>query len=64
MTGLTPNDYLLRLRVKKAQELLAQSRQSLTDVGLATGFSSGQYFSNVFRKYTGQTPREYQRGTR
>jgi len=61
ITGLTPNDYLLRLRVKQAQELLAQSRQSLTDIALATGFSSSQYFSNVFRKYTGQTPREFRR---
>ena len=61
ITGLTPNDYLLRLRVKKAQELLAQPGQSLTEIALTTGFSSGQYFSNVFRKYTGQTPRECRR---
>jgi len=56
VTGLTPNDYLLRLRVRKAQELLEHPIQSLT-----TGFSSSQYFSNVFRKYTGQTPRECRR---
>ena len=58
-TGLTPNDYLLRLRVEKAKELLARPGQSVTDIALATGFSSAQYFSNVFRKYAGQTPRDY-----
>jgi AraC-like DNA-binding protein len=58
-TGLTPNDYLVRLRVEKAKELLARPRQSVTDVALEAGFSSAQYFSGVFRKYSGQTPREY-----
>jgi AraC-like DNA-binding protein len=60
-TGLTPNDYLLRLRVDKAKELLAHPGQSITDVALESGFSSAQYFSGVFRKYAGQTPRDYRR---
>ena len=58
-TDLTPNDYLVRLRVEKAKELLARPRQSVTDIALETGFSSGQYFSGVFRRYVGQTPRAY-----
>ncbi len=55
-TGLTPNDYLQRLRVTKARELLADPARTITDVAFATGFSSSQYFSNVFRKYLGMTP--------
>lgn len=55
-TGLTPNDYLQRCRVERAKELLATTDGSITDVALETGFSSSQYFSNVFRKYTGTTP--------
>jgi AraC-like DNA-binding protein len=62
-TGLTPNDYLVRLRVDKAKELLARPQQSVTDIAMATGFSSAQYFSGVFRKYAGQTPREYRLST-
>jgi AraC-like DNA-binding protein len=61
-TGLTPNDYLLRLRVEKAKQLLADPGPSITDVALESGFSSAQYFSGVFRKYAGQTPREYRLG--
>lgn len=61
-TGLTPNDYLLRLRVEKAKELLARPGPSVTAIALEVGFSSAQYFSDVFRKYAGKTPREYRQG--
>lgn len=55
-TGMTPNDYLQRLRVNKARELLADPAHTVTEVAHAVGISSGQYFSNVFRKYAGTTP--------
>lgn len=57
--GLTPNDFLLRVRVERARELMADRRKSVTEVAFAVGFSSSQYFSTVFRRYTGQTPGEY-----
>jgi AraC-like DNA-binding protein len=60
-TGLTPNDYLVRQRINRGCQLLATSRQSVTDIALAIGFSSGQYFCNVFRKYTGMRPTDYRR---
>jgi len=56
-TGMTPNDYLQRLRVKEASAMLInQPGASITDVAFSNGFSSSQYFCNVFRKYTGTTP--------
>lgn len=55
-TGMTPNDYLQRLRVKKAGELLTRTGRTITEIAQATGYSSSQYFCNVFRKYTGTTP--------
>jgi AraC-like DNA-binding protein len=58
-TGMTPNDYLQRLRVNKARELLTCSTRTVTDIAHATGFSSSQYFSNVFRKYAGTTPSRF-----
>jgi AraC-like DNA-binding protein/mannose-6-phosphate isomerase-like protein (cupin superfamily) len=64
VTGMTPNDYYLRLRTEKAQQLLAGSAQPVTAIALETGFSSSQYFSSVFRKYTGQTPLEFRRSGR
>lgn len=59
--GLTPNDYLQRVRIEKAQDLLKQSDRSITEVAMATGFNSSQYFSTVFRRYTGHAPADYRR---
>jgi len=58
-TGMTPNDYLQRLRVSKARELLAGTKLTITDIAHDAGFSSSQYFSNVFRKYAGTTPSRF-----
>jgi AraC-like DNA-binding protein len=60
-TGLTPNEYLLRQRINRGCELLATTDQAVTDIALAIGFSSSQYFCNVFRKYAGMRPTEYRR---
>jgi AraC-like DNA-binding protein len=63
-TGLTPNDYLQRLRVEKAQEQLRKTTLSVTEIGLATGFSSAQYFSTVFARYTGVSPTAFRKGAK
>jgi AraC-like DNA-binding protein len=60
-TGLTPNDYLQRLRIETTQKQLRQTNLSVTDIGLATGFSSGQYFSTVFARYTGVSPTDFRK---
>ena len=56
---MTPNDYLQRLRLDRAREWLAEEGRSVTDIAFAAGFSSSQYFSHVFRKYTGLTPSRF-----
>lgn len=58
-TGMSPNDYLQRLRVNKARELLADPQRTITEIAFAVGFSTSQYFCNVFRKYTGTTPTNF-----
>jgi AraC-like DNA-binding protein len=63
-TGLTPNDYLLRLRVEEAQEQLSLTDRSVTDIAMATGFSSGQYFSTVFARYAGISPTDFRKGAK
>lgn len=62
-TGMTPNDYLLHVRVEKARELMVDRKHSNTEVAHATGFGSSQYFSTVFRRYTGQTPRAFRQAS-
>ncbi len=58
--GLSPNDFLLRCRVERAKEYLRADTAPLTQVALDCGFSSSTYFSTVFRKYVGCTPRHWQ----
>lgn len=63
-TGLTPIDYGQRLRIDRAQELLLQTDKTITQIAFDCGFLSSQYFSSVFRKYSGCTPSEYRRSSK
>ena len=55
-TGMTPNDYLRRMRLEAARELLANTSRPVTEIAFKVGFNSSQYFSTVFLQYTGVTP--------
>lgn len=54
----SPLDYLNRLRIDKAVELLGNTEMSVKEIGFACGFASPAYFSRLFKKLTGETPRE------
>lgn len=57
--GLSPNDFILRCRVEKAKDMMREGQSPLVQVALACGFPSSSYFSTVFRKYTGTSPRQW-----
>lgn len=57
VTGTTPGDHLLRLRVEEAARRLAgDPALSVTQVAFDLGFSSSQYLATVFRRYLGGSP--------
>lgn len=58
-TGQTPNDFLQRLRVARAAELLKTSDMRLIDIALECGFATSQYFSFVFSKYYDLPPKHF-----
>ena len=60
-TGHSPHQYLLRLRVKRAQAMMKNRSMNLIDIALDCGFSSHAQLSRVFRQMTGTTPSEYRR---
>lgn len=60
-TGQAPIDYLIQIRVQEAMRLLREGRDSITDTGLACGFSDGNYFTRQFKKHLGITPSAYRR---
>ena len=57
--GLTPHEYLVRCRVRRAQELLASTDLPLSEIALASGFSDQSHFARRFREHVGITPSSY-----
>lgn len=57
-TGLSPMQYLLKIRMQRAELLLASSI-TIDQVASSVGFSDALYFSRKFRKWKGQSPTEY-----
>jgi AraC-like DNA-binding protein len=62
--GITLVTYLNRYRINHAKTLLEQGEHNLTEIALETGFSSSAYFSRVFRKEVGMSPRDYKQLTK
>jgi AraC family L-rhamnose operon regulatory protein RhaS len=60
ITNMTPIEYLTHCRVEQAARMLRQSPgPDITEIALACGFSSSQYFATVFRNHTGCSPSQY-----
>jgi AraC family transcriptional regulator len=59
--GIPPHRYHINRRIERAKALLANPAQSVTEIGLALGFSETSSFSAAFRHTTGITPTEYRR---
>ncbi len=60
--GTSPINYLLKLRLQKAAELLDSNDQSISEIAYKTGFSDSNYFIRQFKKFTGETPLKYRAG--
>ncbi len=56
---LPPMQYLLNLRLKKAQELLRLSNLKVSEIAQKTGFSNTNYFIHLFKKKTGFSPSDF-----
>lgn len=53
-----PSRWYLEQRLQRAQRLLQQTSQSILQIGLGCGFTSGAHFSNAYRNCFGRTPRD------
>lgn len=58
-TGTTLTDYINRMRVEYAAQLMSNSKLSVTTVSTELGFSDVSYFIRIFKKVTGQTPVQF-----
>ena len=59
VTGRSPLNYIILLRLRDAAEKLVSTDQSVTDIALEAGFKDSNYFSRCFSKYMQQTPMEF-----
>ena len=58
-TGSSFKEYLNMVRIEESKRLLINPEYSIIDVAMAVGFMDQSYFSKVFKKYTGLTPKQY-----
>lgn len=58
-TGAKPHEYLLRLRVERAQKLMMESDEPLAQVAFSVGFQTQAHFTTVFRRFAATTPHRW-----
>ncbi|WP_409341814.1 response regulator [Paenibacillus sp. MBLB4367] len=59
--GVSFLEYITNLRVQAAKELLADPRFKMYEIAERVGYQDARYFSQIFRKSTGETPSEYRK---
>lgn len=59
--GMAPMRYLEELRIEKAKELLEGEGMNISTIGTLVGYEDSLYFSRVFKKLTGLSPRLYRK---
>ena len=59
--NLSFGDYMRKIRIEKARQLIETSDHSLTEIAYLTGFSDQAHFSRIFKQHTGRTPSEFKK---
>lgn len=62
-TGQTFVEYLTQVRLEAAKNLLRQSDSKMSDIAFMVGYGEPHYFSYLFKKHVGVTPRDYRMQT-
>lgn len=60
-TGLSPIEYINRVRIFQSEQLLLSTDATVTEIALEVGFSQVSYFNRIFHRYKGMTPSEYRK---
>ena len=59
--GSSFKEYLNYIRIEESKHLLSNTNYSIIDIAIAVGFEEQSYFTRVFKKYTGLTPKQYRK---
>lgn len=57
--GISPINYLIERRIKECKSQLTTTSLSIAEISATVGFSSQSYFSQIFKKKMGMTPKQY-----
>ncbi|RUS47917.1 response regulator transcription factor [Cohnella sp. AR92] len=57
--GQTLTEYLTQVRIRRAMELLQSTPNKTFEIAFDVGYGDPHYFSNLFKRFTGMTPKEY-----
>lgn len=57
--GTSPIDYFIKLKIRYACQLLSQTDLRVSEIGEKIGYDDSFYFSRLFKKMTGKSPRNY-----
>ncbi len=63
-TGQTPMEYLVQMKIQSAKQMLRETDFSVMEISYRLGFDSSNYFTKVFKRYTGLTPSAYKKRIR
>jgi AraC family transcriptional regulator len=63
-TGQTPHQYLIRMRIDRAKDYLANSALTIGEIAYATGFGDQAHLTSVFRRHVGFPPAKYRANVR
>ena len=61
MTGLTPAQYILKIRLNTAKNLLKHSKYNVSEKAASVGYDNAFYFSRIFTKYFGVSPSAFRK---
>lgn len=60
-TGMSPMQYIISIRIAKAQSLLESTDYNINEISAIVGYENPLYFSRIFKKVTGKAPALYRR---
>ena len=58
-TGISLTEYITKVRIEKSKKLLTENSISISSIALQCGFKDQSYFTKVFKKETGTSPKKY-----
>ena len=64
VSGVTPQQYIIHLRISVAKERLVSTDKSIKEVAAEVGYNNALYFSRLFRKIVGLSPSDYRANIR